>query len=576
MKIYAHIQQPKISVEIKSGVRETLAIGAGTGDMRKSDYDTNNSGVVDNAERLGGQLPAYYATATDLATAYSAAQTAQASIAAHAALANPHNTSLEHVRAVSNAIQGLITGNGMHNVNSLDLNNTDYGTSGAVLKSSNAVVVVQDGRVLITDIGSFAGILIDTVALTAQLFNDNGSFTLNADGTLTTSGARLYGLPAPVATDEPVRLQELNTEVAAINAAMNTIGRVRGAIDFSTNPLLPASVRGDRWEASVAGLAGGPLGQPMQVWDELVCLNDSPGGTWAAQGANFYIVQGNADQATELLLGMLKIATQVLTNAETDDTTAVTPAKLGAWRIAKLGNVPNVDATNPANITQTASYRFVTDVEKAAWNALQGAIDAKVADAITNGVTTVAPSQNIVYDALYAHEMQWKKIVDGNIFLTSGSVAAADVYWHTFSSNVSIRQNVGSNFSPSFIYLKSSDYLSAIGLVPKLRIKISLVAVNDAAPGRTITVGLYPCSGPTSGTTGAANTRVYSSGTVVSGSEITFTTPAADTFTTDQYSATFDLPSDGLYAIASYVNGALAANSGVHILSELEYHFETT
>jgi hypothetical protein len=33
-----------------------------------------------------------------------------------------------------------------------------------------------------------------------------------------------------------------------------------------------------------------------------------------------------------------------------------------------LGNVPNVDATNPANITQTSSYRFTTDAEKALWN----------------------------------------------------------------------------------------------------------------------------------------------------------------------------------------------------------------
>lgn len=35
----------------------------------------------------------------------------------------------------------------------------------------------------------------------------------------------------------------------------------------------------------------------------------------------------------------------------------------------ELENVPNVDATNPANINQTSSYRFVTDIEKAAWNA---------------------------------------------------------------------------------------------------------------------------------------------------------------------------------------------------------------
>ena len=33
-----------------------------------------------------------------------------------------------------------------------------------------------------------------------------------------------------------------------------------------------------------------------------------------------------------------------------------------------LGNVPNVDATNPVNISQNASYRFVTDTEKALWN----------------------------------------------------------------------------------------------------------------------------------------------------------------------------------------------------------------
>lgn len=39
-----------------------------------------------------------------------------------------------------------------------------------------------------------------------------------------------------------------------------------------------------------------------------------------------------------------------------------------------LGNVPNVDATNPANITQSASYRFVTDTEKATWNAKQNAL----------------------------------------------------------------------------------------------------------------------------------------------------------------------------------------------------------
>lgn len=33
-----------------------------------------------------------------------------------------------------------------------------------------------------------------------------------------------------------------------------------------------------------------------------------------------------------------------------------------------LSNVPNVDATNPANIVEDATHRFVTDAEKVAWN----------------------------------------------------------------------------------------------------------------------------------------------------------------------------------------------------------------
>lgn len=38
----------------------------GAGDMLKSRYDIDNDGVVDDAEKLGGQLPSYYATQGDL------------------------------------------------------------------------------------------------------------------------------------------------------------------------------------------------------------------------------------------------------------------------------------------------------------------------------------------------------------------------------------------------------------------------------------------------------------------------------------------------------------------------------
>ena len=38
----------------------TTWVQANFGDMRKTTYDTNDSGIVDNSERLGGQIPSYY------------------------------------------------------------------------------------------------------------------------------------------------------------------------------------------------------------------------------------------------------------------------------------------------------------------------------------------------------------------------------------------------------------------------------------------------------------------------------------------------------------------------------------
>lgn len=57
--------QGKVLDEKIAAINTDLA-EKGAGDMLKSVYDTNNSGVVDNAEKLGGQLPSYYATATSV------------------------------------------------------------------------------------------------------------------------------------------------------------------------------------------------------------------------------------------------------------------------------------------------------------------------------------------------------------------------------------------------------------------------------------------------------------------------------------------------------------------------------
>jgi hypothetical protein len=42
----------------------------GAGDMMKATYDSNSNGIVDNAEKLGGNLPSYYASNTELTNNY--------------------------------------------------------------------------------------------------------------------------------------------------------------------------------------------------------------------------------------------------------------------------------------------------------------------------------------------------------------------------------------------------------------------------------------------------------------------------------------------------------------------------
>jgi hypothetical protein len=65
-----------------------------------------------------------------------------------------------------------------------------------------------------------------------------------------------------------------------------------------------------------------------------------------------------------------------------------------------LNNVPNLDATNPTNIVQTSTHRFVSDAEKAVWNNKYGRpTDLPYADASNKGAVRV----NVVGSALYIY-----------------------------------------------------------------------------------------------------------------------------------------------------------------------------
>ena len=106
--------------------------------------------------------------------------------------------------------------------------------------------------------------------------------------------------------------------------------------DASANPNYPSGNANDKWVVTVAGKVGGGSGKDVQVGDVITAKTNTVGGTQAAAGGDFFIVEGNKDKATEAVLGLVERATQAEVNAGTDDERYITPLKAETRMNAKL------------------------------------------------------------------------------------------------------------------------------------------------------------------------------------------------------------------------------------------------
>ncbi|MGE0638497.1 MAG: hypothetical protein AB7P01_18800 [Bacteroidia bacterium] len=105
----------------------------------------------------------------------------------------------------------------------------------------------------------------------------------------------------------------------------------KGLLDCTMNgdyPDYPPGQKGDAYTVSLPGKIGGNNGIDVQVRDVIYCTMDNPGGTEAAVGSSWNVIQGNLVQATVLIAGIARIATQAEVTSGTDDTKFITPLKL--------------------------------------------------------------------------------------------------------------------------------------------------------------------------------------------------------------------------------------------------------
>jgi hypothetical protein len=135
------------------------------------------------------------------------------------------------------------------------------------------------------------------------------------------NAARILNLPTPVNGGDAVNRLYVD---GLISASL----KPPQPLDCSTNPDYPTSTQGDTYIVTVAGLIGGNGGIAVNIGDLVGCRTTTVGGTQSSVGVNFFILESNRDQATETILGVVRLATQTEVNTGSAAQVAVTPATL--------------------------------------------------------------------------------------------------------------------------------------------------------------------------------------------------------------------------------------------------------
>lgn len=145
---------------------------------------------------------------------------------------------------------------------------------------------------------------------------------------LNVTGMSWYVDEDTMASNSTSLLPSQQSVKAYVDSAVSGFSTYQGGYDAATNTpdldVSPTGVsRGDQYTVTVAGNF---FTTPVEVGDLLIAEIDN-----ATVEADWTIVNRNLDQATETVAGIAEIATQVETNAGTDNTRFVTPLKLASF-----------------------------------------------------------------------------------------------------------------------------------------------------------------------------------------------------------------------------------------------------
>lgn len=211
-----------------------------------------------------------------------------------------------------------------------------------ILTGTNAITITDNGDgTLSIDIAnansSNAGLMssADKVKLDASTDAATPSTLVERDASGDASFNEINVSQGTVST-APTLANHIATKGYVDNLVASGVNII-GVIDCSTNPDYPAATNvGEAYHVSVAGRIGGGAGPLVEVGDLIVAVAVNAGGDHATVGSDWIIMQTNTDVATETTAGIIRIGTTPEVTAGTDDTVAVTPAKMAAYVAALI------------------------------------------------------------------------------------------------------------------------------------------------------------------------------------------------------------------------------------------------